>query len=567
MDWVRIHPMIQNWPGGGSPPTFDISADENGNVTVELAWDPQALAAPSTGYAPLRYYTSGSAANITYTDDGGTSRSISIPAQTIQLSNNRASWSIPADLWDGYVQESLKTLRTPPSTTFARNLYYRVRATAPGAAQARIWPGDSVLTSKDSSAAPHIGILPISASPSSQVVPDQAAVAAMGGIILFPNLWGDSLLWLWHHLPESDLNRQALVRIFAHQDFQAASLATRVAMLKLWLFAGPTARTRVSELLDRRAVVGSNLTMPIISKVDLRGGRTLAENLIALLNVTPHPDLVNVTSKEQLLDDVITEILNPNGQINQGAAGTCSPTSIQTLMITVNPAEYARLQIGWLTSTGQASLANGSVADLPAGVLKISNYATVPTSGFLMRTFSELAFQSAVLKFAQGSSFPPLTGTPANINQIFQATIAGGLASDQTKRALDGLFGVNFTTHYISLPANSADPTWMTAQLAIRDSFVQDLPAHQQQMILGVFWSQPYQFGHAVMAVRRDGGRIFFKNPQYAGSNPQPGIVQGGLNTNPPRRYEDPTQSLESISEADLATWIKGYWVPDTAII
>ena len=58
-----------------------------------------------------------------------------------------------------------------------------------------------------------------------------------------------------------------------------------------------------------------------------------------------------------------------------------------------------------------------------------------------------------------------------------------------------------------------------------------------------MYWSQPYQFGHAVMGVRRDGGRIFYKNPQYAGSNPQPGTVQGGLNTNPPRRYEDPTQS------------------------
>jgi hypothetical protein len=568
MGWVRIHPFVQNWPGGGSPPIFDISADENGSVTVELAWDPQALAAPSAGYAPLRYYTSGSVANIIYTDDGGSSRSISIPAQTIQLASNRASWSIPADLWDAYVQESLKTLRTPPSTTFARNLYYRVRATPPGAAQARIWPGDSVLTSKDSNAAPHIGVLPISASPSSQVIPDQDAVAAMGGILLFPNLWGDSLMWLWRHLPETDLNRQALARIFAHQDFQGADLSTRVAMLKLWLFAGPTARPRLSELLDRRAVLGSNTTRPIISKVDLRDGHTLAQNLVELLNVAPHPDLVNITSKEQLLDDVITEILDPNGQVNQGAAGTCAPTSIQTQMLSVNPSEYARLQTGWLSAAGQATLADGSVADVPAGVLRISAYATagVATSGFVMRSYSELAFQSAILKFGQGARFPALTGTPQNVNAIFQATIKGGMLYDEIKRALDALFIRSFTTHLIPLPPDASNASWAAAQRAVRDSLIQDLPAHDQGLIVAVFWNPLYSGAHAIVGVRRDGGRIFFKNPQYAGSNPLPGITQGGLNSNPPRRYEDPTQSLESITDTELASWIIAYWVPNAVI-
>jgi hypothetical protein len=567
MDWVRIHPMIANWPGGGPPPTFDISADENGTAVVELAWDPQALAAPSAGYVPLRYYNSGSAYNVTYTADGGASRNLSVPAQNIQLSGNRAAWTIPQALWDAYIQESLKTLNRPPTTTFARNLYYRVRATAPGASQATIWPSNAALAGQFASAAPHIGILPISASPSSQVAPDQAAVAAMGGLPFMPTFWSDLLLSLWRSLPESDPNRQVLVRIFAHQAFQGASLATRAAMLKLWLIAGPTARGRLPQLLDRNAVVGSNVIMPIISKTDLRGGKTLVENLLDLQSITPHPDLSSVTVKEHLLDDVITEILDPNGQVNQGAAGTCSPTSLQTLLITINPAEYARLQVGWLSSAGQATLANNAIADVPVSVFKIANYANVAGQPFLMRTFSELAFQTAILKYAQGSSFPAFTGTPQNINQIFQATIAGGLSSDQTKRALDGIFNVNFTTRYISYPINQTNASWTAAQVAIRDGLVRDLPGRQQQTLMAMFWSQPYNFGHVLMGVRRDGGRIFFKNPQYPGSNPTPGIAQGGNGTNPPRRYEDPSQSLESISEADLATWIKGYWTPDTAIL
>ena len=568
MEWIRIHPMIANWPGGGPPPTFDISADENGSVVVELAWDPQALAAPSAGYVPLRYYNSGSAYNVTYTADGGASRNLSIPAQNIQLVGNRTSWTIPQGLWDAYLQESLKTISHTPATTFSGNLYYRVRGTAPGAGQALIWPSDSFLTGGFASAAPHIGILRISASPSSQVVPDQAAVAAMGGIPgLVPNLFSMLLTAMWNALPESDPGRQVLVRIFAHEAFQAANLSTRAAMLKLWLFAGPTARLHLVQLLDRRTVTGSNITTPIVSKTDLRGAKTLAENLLALLDITPHPDLVGVIAKEQLLDDVITEILDPNGQVNQGAAGTCSPTSLQTLLITINPAEYARLQLGWLSASARSTLANNQVADVPAGVLKIAHYATVAGQPFLVRTFSELAFQTSILKYAQGSSFPALTGTPQNINKIFQATINGGLSSDQTKRALDGIFNVNFTTHYISFPVNLGNAAWTSAQVAIRDGFVSDLPGRQQQLLLAMFWSKPYNFGHVVMGMRRGGGRIFYKNPQYPGSHPSPGITQGGNGSNPPRRFEDPSQSSESISETDLATWIKGYWVPDMAIL
>jgi len=574
MNWVRMHSLIANWPGGGGPPTFDISADENGSVVVELAWDPQALMAPASYLDPLRYYSTDVDFNATVKNADGTSRSISIPAQTIQLSGNRVTWSIPASLWDAYVQETLKTINTPPTSTFSRNIYYRVRATPPGGSSALIWPANAALTGAHSAAAPHIGILPISATPSSQVVPDMPAVQGMGGIpIVAPNLWSDALLWLWRNLPEADVNRQALVAIFAHDAFLNASLGTRTAMLNLWLWAGPTARPKLPRLLDRNAVVGSNLTQPIISKMALRGGKTLAELLADLLRITPHQDLLGVLSKEQLLDDVITEILDPNGQVNQGAAGTCSPTSIQTLLITVNPAEYARLQVGLLSSSGSVALANGDTVSVPPAIYQAARYASgISGQAFLVRTNSELAFQAAILKYGQGSRFPALTGTPQNVNAIFQATINGGFTVDETKHALDGIFNVNFTSHYI--PSAAAQATIQAAQPGIKDGFLTDLPGRQQQMILSVFWGAPYGAppnggGHVVLALRRDQGasRVFYKNPQYPGSHPPSWIIQGANGANPPRRWEDPTQALESIGETDLVTWIKGYWAPDTAII
>jgi hypothetical protein len=305
----------------------------------------------------------------------------------------------------------------------------------------------------------------------------------------------------------------------------------------------------------------------------LRGGKTLVANLLDLLSITPHPDLLGVRTNEQLVEDVITEILDPNGQVNQGLAGTCSPTSIQTLLITVNPAEYARLQVGLLSSTASAVLANGSTVTVPPTIFQAPLYLPHGgNTGFVARTDSELAFQAAILRYGQGTRFPALTGTPQANAKAFLAVINGGLNSQETKRALDGIFNVNFTTRYIPQSGLLAD---IAAQPGIRTNFLTDLPGRQQQMILAVYWGAPYGNpsppggGHAVMAVRRDqpSGRVFYKNPQYAGSAPVPGIAQGATGTNPPRRWEDPTQALESISEADLTTWIKGYWVPDTAII
>src|SRR5918994_761684 len=112
MTWVRMHSLLMEWPGDEPAPTFDISSDENGTAVVELAWDPQALLAPASyTTAPLRYYSSGSAFNATITNDNGTPRAISVPAQNITLSGNRGSWTIPTPLWQGYIEESLKTLR------------------------------------------------------------------------------------------------------------------------------------------------------------------------------------------------------------------------------------------------------------------------------------------------------------------------------------------------------------------------------------------------------------------------------------------------------------------------
>jgi len=570
MQWLRMRPLLANWPGNPQPPTFEIMADENGDAVIELAFDPQALLAPASYDEPLRYYSTDVAFDHTLTNDDGSTRRINVPAQTIRLTGNRASWTMPQALWDGYMQETLKSLNGQSRTSFRRNLYYRVRITPVGSSQASQWPSDIVIQN-DPPNAPHMGVLAMSGSPSTQVLPDQAAVEAMGGTSFLPNLWSTLLTLLWQYLPESDPNRQALVNIFGHTVFETEipDVALRGKILKLWLFAGRNSRRRLSQLLDRRVQIGSNLTEPIVMQRDLQGANTLIDNLLALLDITPHPDLVNVTFPEQLVDDVLTEILDPNGQVNQGAAGTCSPTSLQTLMATVRPAEYVRLQLGLLSAAGQATLANGDRVSIPPGIFQVARYGGSQTNPFFIRTNAELAFQTAILKYAQGPRFPAYDpSAPANapngVNTVFQRTIAGGLFAAETDKALEGLFNVNYTTHYIPVGAGTTQATVQAAQPNIRNGLLSDLSAMQQPFPIAMYWGGPYGGGHAVLAIRHDNGRLFFKNPQYAGSNPP--AAAGATANNPPRRYEDPSAALESISEADLLTWVKGYWVPDHAI-
>jgi hypothetical protein len=67
---------------------------------------------------------------------------------------------------------------------------------------------------------------------------------------------------------------------------------------------------------------------------------------------------------------------------------------------------------------------------------------------------------------------------------------------------------------------------------------------------------------HAVVALRAESGRIFFKNPQYAGSGAPASMVQNSSVSNPPRRLDDPTQALESMGDNDLSGWVRGFYAP-----
>ena len=349
------------------------------------------------------------------------------------------------------------------------------------------------------------------------------------------------------------------MRIFGRPSFtNQIETEIRGKILKLWLFAGPSSRQKIPDLLDTQFRTPAGLEMTILKQPDLKKGGLLVDHLLELLKITPHPDILGVQVMEQLVDDVLTEIMDPNGQANQGQASTCAPTAIQTYLINTNASEYVRLQRGLLGTAGRALLANDNELTVPPGIFQIVRYGGAQSSAFFVRTNSELAFQSAILKYAMGSDFPAYDpnaspNDPNGVNTVFQATIGRGLNQPQMERALKGLFRRDFTTI-------SGGPSTQ-----VRNQFVSALTNGSRPIILVLHWRKPPTDPdsrlHAVVALRDEGGRVFFKNPQYAGSRPPAGALPNSSAEDPPRRYDDPTQALESIGDNDLGSWIKWYHV------
>src|SRR5262249_54341186 len=162
-----------------------------------------------------------------------------------------------------------------------------------------VWPSDDVLNGENAASAPHIGILVGPAAPSGGSLPDAGAVAAAGGTAAAPTAWADIVTWLWQSLPQTDPHRQALQATFTHPAFTRREVAARGQILKLWLLAGPASRPGFTRLLD--------------AQVDLS---KLVPALLAVADIAPNPDVVSVLAKEQLVDDILTEILDPNGQLD-----------------------------------------------------------------------------------------------------------------------------------------------------------------------------------------------------------------------------------------------------------
>jgi hypothetical protein len=228
--------------------------------------------------------------------------------------------------------------------------------------------------------------------------------------------------------------------------------------------------------------------------------------------------------------EAVEEVADPSFEINQGTKGTCVPTSVSWVMATHFPAEYVRLMIGLLTQGGNATLANGDQATVPADAYRFDlteEATTIPA--FMRRSWSERMFQASMMSYSR----PGLNYS--NILDVF-ADRRGGLTMDELCRLLRGL-------------RNKEHRTITGAGPDLASNIAQRLQQPNLPVLTQMRWGTG---SHEVVSVQADASEVTFRNP-WGGMNYRVGQALAS----PTRRSVNPSQALEAITRADLAAAIQ----------
>ncbi|MCA2979428.1 MAG: hypothetical protein INH37_14210 [Myxococcaceae bacterium] len=195
------------------------------------------------------------------------------------------------------------------------------------------------------------------------------------------------------------------------------------------------------------AVLGSMVERtPEALKSTDSAGHTLLSNLAALASQPLHASLAGHTSTEELLEGVLTDVMNPN-RIEQGTAATCTVASMQFELVADEPAEYARLMAGLAGASGVVKMRGGGDLRLGPG--------DADPRGRSGRSASQALFQSAAMEYANGrfANYDPVLGVTVDARRGQERL---GLKPADQQALLEKLFGVKYSIDRLFSEAEGA---------------------------------------------------------------------------------------------------------------
>jgi hypothetical protein len=499
---VIMRPTHFTFHREGPAPHFRIQADEaSAHVRCEFSAQAQLLAgAQATQRTPDNYFDSA-------TGGGG------VAAQQLQLAGGKLRYEMPNPVWD--------RLKGNP------HIYYRVTATTQLPAD---WNADAPRTVRsvhDSNAAQgrayYFGV-PNSRLNDPWNFPDQ------GPLNQVPAYYRAKLTLLTR-FHETHEGAYLLRRLAGHENYNSLTPDQRTKALLVFAATDMPAQRAMLQLFSRSIspVSAGGSAAPAVRSVDLTAQRnTLLSNLAQLVDIDPHLDIPD--GMHVLVAEAVEEVADPSFEINQGTKGTCVPTSVSWVMATHFPAEYVRLMIGLLTQGGNATLANGDQATVPADAYRFDlteEATTIPA--FMRRSWSERMFQASMMSYSR----PGLNYS--NILDVF-ADRRGGLTMDELCRLLRGL-------------RNKEHRTITGAGPDLASNIAQRLQQPNLPVLTQMRWGTG---SHEVVSVQADASEVTFRNP-WGGMNYRVGQALAS----PTRRSVNPSQALEAITRADLAAAIQ----------
>ncbi len=533
MRWVRVHSHFDVWASNGPAPTFCITSDNDGEAFLEIAKYPELLFRPVSDPSDMW--------NCFFTHTG--SNDGSVAATTITITGGHAEYTLPDAVW--------AQMKNVAGESTRGALYYRVKA-RPTGSSSEGYTSHTDTACQDRNV-PSIEITPVAGTPTA-AFDDSEALGHLTSweqmfIFLFP-LMGD------------DPEHRALQTMVAHPVYRdQSSSRIRAKMLQLFIRSGGEGRQLFERLLDLRVAVGSSaggghMTEPALFWRDERSEGTTLDHLLALWDVQLDPRVPLLPSK--VIFEAIVELIDPPGQINQGAAGTCAATSIQTYTALRNPAEYARW-CRYILDRRQnhtVTLANGGTMRANPEAFDVATWRTTqPAAGanwqlVIGRTYSERGIQAALMQYAhtgagsydpERDSFVTWLGT----------ALGSGLQLPEVKRALDAIFNQSWTWDFGGGTSASAPNAGAATNV------MSHFQNHGLPVYISILWGTG---GHGVLGLRVENNRLIFRNPQYRGSYPPSAAhVNGAAMVSPTRTIHNVSRSEESMDLAGLQAAIRGF--------
>lgn len=508
MNRIHIRPIHYTYHRAGVPPRFRIQSDEAAPyVRLEFAGQAQLLAsAHQAERTPQNYFDS---------SVGGSGTA----GVQLQLSANKLTYDMPLPIWRQLSQNN-------------RQLFYRATATTQSPPNWSGQPPTTVRTADDREA---IGGWVLNCGIIHDQLHEPWDFADMGVLNQIPEYYRDKLRLLFRY-HDTHEGAYLLRRLSGHVNYTSLPENQRVKALLVYAAANNPARRALIQLFERQipGTTPSTPATPAVQNQDLSPQHnTLLDNLARLVEIDPHMDIPE--HMDTVVSDVVEEVADPFYELNQGTKGTCVPTSVQWLITTFFPSEYARLMLTLLTQQGQATLANGSNASVPADTYRFDpNEQTTNVAQFLRRSWSERVFQASMMAFARPGM------TYVNIRDIFLDRPDGhGLTTDETVRLINGLRNCPYV-------ARSGSGATLVNDIAQR------FQAGTLPILTGMRWNPPpNQGGHEVVTVQIDAANVTFRNP-WGRMNYRVGQPQ----QNPPRTCANPMRGEETMTRADMANWI-----------
>lgn len=338
-------------------------------------------------------------------------------------------------------------------------------------------------------------------------------------------------LWCVVHGPPADAKAsQQLLATLDNGHYQGLAMDDRKRVLDIFRYGNGPARSQLQHLLNRQ-LHGQSAALD----TDRQGVSLLGRvHRVATQPLSPAFEKSGIT-RAGLLASLMHEASQP-GQVNQSARGTCTVTSMQYMLTSQQPAEYARIIEGLVSSSGQVRLANGDLLQREAD--------SIAPDTAVMRSHTERLFQVAMMEYGNGSDdYSNLRDESTSSNGVPY----GGLYADQEQRALEALFGQKLELYqHDAIDPRTTPPEKILEALKQRSG---------QQTQVAVQWGSLGP--HAVVAEKVENDRVYFRNPWGPSVDPA-----GTSYTTPPRRMEDPSVGLESMSVEDFKNLVAHVFIP-----